>query len=72
MFKNFQKNIHKNGEMKGLDPLVISQMILKGLVHKNPKDRYMKTENNFKTFFMRKMSPRTLDMILNKILTMKV
>ena len=69
MFKNFQKNVHKNSEKNELDPVVISQLILKGLVHKNPKDRYMKTENNFKTFLMRKMSAKRLDNILNKIIT---
>lgn len=69
MGNNFMKNANANGEKNGLDPVVISKLILKGLVHKNPKDRYMKTENNFKTFLMRKMSPKTLDKILNKMIT---
>jgi NAD(P)-dependent dehydrogenase (short-subunit alcohol dehydrogenase family) len=69
MANNFMKSANENGEKNGLDPVVISQLILIGLVHKNPKDRYMKTENNFKTFLMRKMSPKILDKILNKMMT---
>ncbi|MCP4160432.1 MAG: SDR family oxidoreductase [Deltaproteobacteria bacterium] len=36
MANNFIKKTNENGEKNGLDPIVISKLFLKGLVHKNP------------------------------------
>lgn len=69
MAENFTRIILRNVEKNALDPLVIVRLIHKGLTHRNPKDRYMKTESPLKTLVFKTLSARGLDKLMNKVMT---
>lgn len=59
----------KNVDRRSLEPVVIARLIRKGLIHKSPRDRYMKAENAMRIFLMRLLSARSLDKVINRVLS---
>ncbi|MHA1673840.1 MAG: SDR family oxidoreductase [Promethearchaeota archaeon] len=62
-FMNFFKGI---GNKEGIPALKIAKALEKALTAKNPKTRYLVTENNLRYWFVKRMPDRLLDLILRK------